>query len=143
MIGLSLDPALGGRIAPPNEDGCWLWLGSIQSNGYPRLKRGGRQFGAHRLVYEAFKGPIPEGLVIDHLCRVPACVNPDHLEAVTMRENTLRGVSIIADLAKRTHCTHGHPLSGDNLWIRKDGSRICRACRRRIYNAWKQKHDRS
>jgi HNH endonuclease len=108
-------------------DGCWLWTGTTSHGGYGSFRMDGRQQGAHRVAYVLFRGPIPDGLTIDHLCRVPGCVNPDHLEAVTMRENTLRGVSKVAQQARKTHCLRGHPLSGDNLWVR-GGKRFCRTC---------------
>lgn len=106
---------------------CWLWLGSITANGYGQTSVGGRRQAAHRYAYEQTVGPIPNGLQLDHLCRVHACVNPDHLEPVTNRENVLRGVGTSAVNARKTHCIHGHPLSGDNLMVY--GSwRKCRTC---------------
>ncbi len=73
-----------------DENDCWLWLGNI-NKGYGRCKWNGKNVGAHRVFYEVHKGPIPTGADIDHLCRVPSCVNPDHLEAVSRAENTRRG----------------------------------------------------
>ena len=73
---------------------CWVWQGTPGSTGYPRVNVGGRFYAAHRLFYEQHKGPIPDGLHLDHLCRVPMCVNPDHLEAVTPKENLRRGCHI-------------------------------------------------
>lgn len=79
-------------IPEPNS-GCWLWIGSErESGGYGFIVRNGRSTAAHRVSYEMAKGPIPEGLVIDHLCRVHCCVNPDHLEAVTQLVNVRRGL---------------------------------------------------
>jgi hypothetical protein len=69
---------------------CWLWVGAIGSSGYGRLKVAGRDVGAHRFAFELLVGPIPEGLTIDHLCRNRPCVKPDHLEPVTLAENTRR-----------------------------------------------------
>jgi hypothetical protein len=74
-------------------------------------------------------GPIPEGKQLDHLCRNRACINPEHLEPVTAKENILRGESFSAKNARKTHCIHGHELSGDNLRILKHG-RVCLECRR-------------
>lgn len=112
------------HVAP---SGCWEWT-HCRSRGYGVVK--GR--GAHRVVYELFKGPVPPGLQIDHLCRNRACVNPEHLEPVTARVNQHRSYSIAGINARKTHCDHGHELSGNNV-RRWRGKRICRACRRAEY----------
>ena len=113
-------------------DGCWIWMASRDSLGYGQINKGRHGEGvirAHRVAYELLVGPIPEGLELDHLCRVRACLNPTHLEPVTHRENVLRGTSPVARLARQTHCIHGHPLSGANLYLRPDtGARQCKAC---------------
>lgn len=113
----------------PNT-GCQLWLGAASKQGYGSVCFRGRSASAHRTSYELAKGPIPKGLVIDHLCRVPACVNPDHLEAVTNLENTLRGMNFIATRKRQTHCKHGHELSGSNLMPGSliMGWRNCKKC---------------
>ena len=109
---------------------CWLWIGSMTSLGYGQLYHNKTTVSAHRIAYELCKGSIPKGLTIDHLCRVRHCVNPEHLEAVTGKENTLRGVGPSAINAKKTHCPQGHPYSGNNLYIHpKRKSRMCRICR--------------
>lgn len=120
------------KVDRRGPDECWLWTGAITGRGYGNFlfKPGNRQ--AHRVAYELLVGPIPEGLVLDHLCRVRACVNPAHVEPVTQRENTLRGLGPLAVRAyyrARTHCIHGHPLWGDNVWQRKLPSGITRRCR--------------
>ena len=111
-------------------ESCWLWTGPTDE-GYGRFftqrERGGR---AHRWSYEHHVGPIPDGLQIDHLCRVRRCVRPDHLEAVTQTENVRRGESFAVEHAQRTHCVKGHELSGDNLATGSKGRRICRECSR-------------
>jgi hypothetical protein len=110
---------------------CWIWTGLLGDGGYGRAYDPGTQrtVAAHRASYEAFIGPIPDGLVIDHLCRNRACVNPTHLEPVTQRVNVLRGEGPTAERARRTHCKEGHPLSGDNLYIHPTrGHRSCKAC---------------
>ena len=113
-------------------DGCWLWNGAINRDGYgqvfDRSKRKNR--GAHRVIYEQLRGAIPEGLELDHTCRVRACVNPDHLEPVSHRENTLRGQTLVAAYAARTHCKSGHPLSGENLCNSSERFRRCLECAR-------------
>jgi hypothetical protein len=106
---------------------CWLWLGARGHAGYGQFWLDGRLVGAHRAAYQLFVGPIPVGLTLDHLCRVRRCVRPDHLEAVTNRENILRGANHVAAQARQTHCLRGHEFAGDNLRVRQ-GKRYCQAC---------------
>lgn len=106
---------------------CWLWIGPTVPPWHYGQFWTGRAIYAHRFSYELHKGVIPVGLTIDHLCRNPRCVNPDHLEAVTMRENLLRGRTVTARNAARTHCNAGHPFDAENIyWIR--GYRMCKTC---------------
>lgn len=107
---------------------CWEWTGRLGRESYGSIEHYGR-WAAHRLSYVAFHGPIPDGLTIDHLCRNRSCVNPDHLEAVTSRTNTLRSDQTRAGInIRRTHCPSGHPYSGSNLRLSATGARLCRAC---------------
>lgn len=122
--------------------GCWLWTSTLD-NGYGsiNLKIDGRQRNrmAHRLAYEEIIGPIPEGLELDHLCRVPRCVNPAHLEPVTHVENTMRGFSPLAVKARQTHCHRGHEFTAANTY-RAGSSRKCRECKRiRERDAYRRK----
>ena len=112
------------------ESGCWDWVGG-RSHGYGAFRDHGRrrQVRAHRWMYEQAKGPIPDGLQIDHLCRNPGCVNPDHLEAVTQKTNLLRGISPLANKARQTHCIHGHQFDEANTYRGTHG-RDCRECAR-------------
>ena len=96
----------------PQESGCWNWVGKTDG-GYGLLQRQGKRYKAHRFAYEMLRGPVPDGLVLDHLCANRVCVNPWHLEAVTRAENTLRAIP--SRLARKTHCKFGHELSGTNL----------------------------
>lgn len=130
-----------------DQAGCWIWQGRLDRDGYGC--RGGSmrsEFGtdrAHRAFYMMLVGEIPEGLVIDHLCRVTACVNPDHLEPVTPEENTRRGENFLATNRKVTHCPQGHVYAGENLVIKVAGNsrkRVCRTCRNaQALHAWRRK----
>ena len=109
---------------------CWLWLASLYPGGYGNFWDGTRHVRAHRWAYERLVGPIPEGLQLDHLCRVRVCVNPDHLEPVTNRENIMRGEGLTAKQARQTHCKRGHEFTEANTYLQKrDGGRVGRVCR--------------
>jgi hypothetical protein len=111
---------------------CWIWKKALDSNGYGMTSVGGKLIRLHRLSFTEFRGTIPAGWTIDHLCRIRDCCNPNHLETVTRRINNLRGNGFSGRHARKTHCEpEGHPLSGDNLYITPDGRRNCKECRRR------------
>lgn len=125
-------------ITEPNT-GCWLWIGGVNAHGYGVFRKGL----AHRWSYRRYRGEIPKGLELDHLCRTRCCINPDHLEAVTHKENCLRGLSVSAMNAKKTHCVNGHSLA-DAYISKGNGGRAFRACRpcllghmKRLY--WKRR----
>jgi hypothetical protein len=106
---------------------CWLWVGSIYQNGYGKYGRKGVM--AHRIFYTLFKGNVPEDMALDHLCRVRRCVNPDHLEIVTLEENILRGDSQWGLNARKTHCKRGHEFTHANTGNNyASGGRRCRKC---------------
>ena len=122
---------------------CWEWNGGVGSAGYGVFyigrENGRKRFeGAHRFAWQTLVGPITDGLTIDHLCKNKTCVNPDHMELVTLAENSRRNWMSRANRSK-THCKHGHPFSEENTRIDTEtGHRACWTCRRRIsaeYNA--------
>lgn len=116
------------KVDRRGEDECWPWLG-FRHFGYGRFKNPTSQQ-VHRYSYELQVGPIPEGMVIDHLCRNKGCVNPAHMEVVTVRENTLRGNGPSAIHAAKTHCIRGHELTDENTYVNSRGWRKCRTCHR-------------
>ena len=107
---------------------CVVWTGGIRPDGYGYLYVDGKQKLAHRVAYEKEIGPIPDGLVIDHLCRTRACVNTQHMEPVTIGENVLRGETGPGINSRKTECNNGHSL--DDAYMTKDGKRVCRPCRK-------------
>jgi len=115
--------------------GCWVWTGYISDNGYGRVGMGGGLRYVHRLFYELSVGPIPEGAVIDHLCRTRNCVNHLHMDVVTRGENVLHGVGFAAKNAAKVACAGGHALS-----VLPDGSRRCVACKADTSRRWWAAH---
>jgi hypothetical protein len=117
-------------------DGCWLWTAKLNNRGYGLFNINKKMVAAHRVSYELYVGPIPEGHDIDHVksrgCTARHCVNPDHLEPVTHRENLLRGSGFAAVNAAKTHCPRGHEYSPENTYVNPhpQGGRICRICKR-------------
>lgn len=118
------------RARPVDSDGCWLYAGKMNAYGYGFITSGRKlRAMAHRAMYETIIGPIPEGLQLDHLCRVTQCINPDHLEPVTPRVNVLRSHSVTSAKARQTHCKRGHPFNDRNTY-RHENHRRCRVCMR-------------
>lgn len=132
------------KVNKDGPNGCWEWTGWISTEGYggfqtPKRPRGPRSTYAHRFSYELLVGPIPKGLHIDHLCRNRKCVNPDHLEPVTNRENVLRGIGLSAENARKEFCKNGHEFNAENTYYRPGGAghRNCKQCKRDAWHRWK------
>jgi len=118
-------------------DGCWVWNAARDRHGYGVFQLERRARIAHQVSYEWTKGARTPGLHIDHLCRNRACVNPDHLEQVTARENQMRSpIAVTAVNAMRTVCKSGHAFTEENTMYRKSGGRACRECARAANRAW-------
>lgn len=119
-----------------DEEFCWRWIGHIGARGYGMVWNFStrKPMPAHRAVYEHFRGPIPEGLAYDHLCRHRWCVNPEHGEPVTTKENCLRGESLPAQNARKTQCPMGHSSEPKR--------RRCLLCRRHQLATWRSRHGR-
>ena len=119
------------KVNKAGSGGCWLWTAgrSSRSRGYGDCWFARRMLRAHRVAFELVTGPIPDGLELDHLCRVRLCVNPDHLEAVTHAENVRRGDGG-RNQSDKTHCPNGHEYSAENTYRRpgQPSWRYCRAC---------------
>lgn len=135
----SLEAALASGIEVDPATGCHNWTKNLHVCGYGRVTYRGRSHWTHRAAFEISNGPVPEGLELDHLCRNRACCNPEHLEPVTHKVNTLRGVSPFAENARKTHCNRGHRLEGDNVRLverRGTVERHCRTCNRLAVRAY-------
>jgi hypothetical protein len=127
------------KVSKAGSVDCWVWRAARIPDGYGQFGNGddpSRSTLAHRVAYELLVGPIPEGLVIDHLCRNRPCVNPAHLEPVTRRENTMRS-AIVPQVAvlSETHCKRGHPLDG----VQHNGNRRCSTCQRTAMREYQQR----
>ena len=122
------------HISRVPESGCWVWTGASTKDGYGRVNVEGKNQYAHRVMYGLFKGYIHKGLVIDHLCRVRSCVNPEHLDAVSIQENIARGDQTNKGWRRNlSHCKKGHELTDDNTYKRFTTvgfgvTRICKTC---------------
>ena len=123
----NLEQRFWSKVVKTNS--CWNWTAAKNEKGYGLFGiKHGKIIRAHRFSYELVNGKIPTGLTLDHLCRNRACVNPDHLEAVTNKENILRGIGLTAINSRKTHCPKGHPYSSDNLVKMSSSERKCKTC---------------
>lgn len=120
------------KVSPEPNTGCWLWAGDTNGKyGSMGICENGKMHRvyAHRLSYELYIGPIPDGLQIDHKCRMKFCVNPDHLRPVTVLQNIMHTPpGIRGNNQIKTHCKRGHPFTGTNLRFDPIGRAVCREC---------------
>lgn len=150
-----MKPKILQRVRVAEESGCWEWIGTLNADGYGKVVVGYKdeprqpiKSFAHRVAFQAWRGPITQGLELDHLCRNRKCCNPEHLELVTRKENVRRGDLprfMKEKAANQTHCYKGHELSGDNSVLQGPDkkNRVCRTCRaqrqrERYYKSEKQ-----
>lgn len=148
-LDLTYESYIAARVEKIPESGCWIWSRRIDVSGYGEILLKNKYWKAHRVSYHYYVGPIPEGMEIDHLCRVRCCVNPYHLEAVTGKENRRRGRGNGGILSTPvTHCRYGHALTPDNIYYHKRARSIggnpwrqCRVCKRAQQRSlyWKAK----
>jgi len=120
-------------VARSDQPGaCWLWLGHINPNGYAQwqIAKTSKAELVHRIAYRLMYGEIDQTLQLDHLCKIRHCVNPDHLEQVTAKENNMRSTSPTAFNRLKTHCKYGHPFDVTNTLYRPNGGRACRLCKK-------------
>lgn len=130
------------KVSVSDNSSCWNWNAAKFGNGYGHFVIGkgkGRNKLSHRVAFEIYFGKISKGMVLDHKCKNKSCVNPYHLEQVTKRENTMRGDNPASRNNRKTHCIHGHPLSGDNLYVWRN-QRHCKICRNNIVENSRRKH---
>lgn len=118
---------------------CWIWQGSLDEDGYGRFPIKGQYKRVQRLMYELVGGKLQKELTIDHLCRVRNCVNPNHLEQVSVKVNTLRGNAPSAINYRKTHCKYGHPFDEANTYYWRGKMRKCIKCNRRVVREWHRK----
>lgn len=121
-----------------SDNECWMWTSAQWGRGYGCYWLDGRAQAAHRVAYVALVGLIPEGLHIDHLCRTPLCVNPDHMEPVTNEENIMRGEGVGAKASRMTHCIRGHEYNQENTYY-YPGRRLCKICQAMRTAAYKDR----
>ena len=130
---MTIEERLWQHIEPEPNSGCWLWMASGTLLGYGQITIEGKRYLAHRLMYELTHREKLHTRGLDHLCRVPSCVNPKHLEPVTQRENVLRGYGLTSQNAKKTMCLRGHPFTEQNTYLQRGvygPLRVCRTCHR-------------
>lgn len=120
------------KVNKNGPGGCWLWTASVTGRmGYGGFTYKGRGCSAHRWLWTHMNGKPPKGMYVDHICNTPRCVNPAHLQLLSPRANTMRGVGPSAVNARKTHCIYGHPFDAENTYVESGGWRKCRVCHRR------------
>jgi HNH endonuclease len=138
LMGMSARDRIEMNVSMIPITGCWMWMGAIGGRGYGLITFRGRQWLAHRLAFQAFRGPLTEGKVLDHLCRSTWCVNPAHLDEVTQFENMHRGQSPPILRRQSATCRNGHGFTPENTAISWSGTGTLRHCRQCWREEWHQ-----
>lgn len=138
---MTLAQRFEGKYLRAAHDVCWTWIAGKNKEGYGEIKAesGNRKLKAHRVSFEIHKGKIPDGLVVDHICKNPSCVNPIHLRAITKTENTMIGDGFYAVNGRKTHCINGHEFTPENTIKHSGGGRRCLACKRIKHQEYKKR----
>jgi len=124
------------------KNGCIEWIGRYNGWGYGSVWFNGKETVVHEVMWERKHGPVPKGLLLDHIvCDNPRCANNEHVKPVTCKANVLRGKGITAMKARQTECIRGHSLSGDNLYVKPDGHRACKICKRERQIEYRKTHN--
>ena len=129
------------KVKVDETTGCWNWTAYKDHSGYGIFRIDSKNTSSsHRFAYQVNKGKIPEGLQLDHLCKNRKCCNPEHLEVVTLQENTNRSeITIAVKNRNKTHCSKGHEYTPENTYVRKHGHRACRTCSKEWHSQYSKK----
>lgn len=144
----TIDQRFWEKVDTTAGEGCWQWLAYKSPSGYGTIRINKKNTMAHRQAYELLVNKIPSDMTVDHLCKNPSCVNPSHMEIVTLSENVIRAkpwekacVASGVVQSSKMSCPKGHSYDNINTYVTPKGRRDCKECRRAACrrNYWKNK----